>query len=92
MVWDPELRREAANYMIDSWPYLWAVRAAISRLRETETGLPAEGVVELEAGLLLWQVAEHLLYYLRVVERHKLVMVAIKPQAKPGELVDELTG
>jgi hypothetical protein len=81
MVWTLELRREAANYMIDSWPYLWELRQAISLLRNTPHAIPPEGATQLEPGLILWETANHLLLYERIEHRRKIIIWTIKPQA-----------
>jgi hypothetical protein len=79
MAWTLELRREAANYMLDSWPYLRELRWALSTLRNTKDAIPAGGAHQLEPGLLMIEAANHLIVYERGEQERKIIIWAIKP-------------
>lgn len=80
MAWALEFRREAANYMLDSWPYLRELRQALNDLGETEDAIPTSGAHQLEPGLLMYGVAKHLIVYERREQERKLIVWVLKPQ------------
>lgn len=78
-MWAVEYSREVRNYIYDSYPYTDAVWQAIKSLRQTKEGIPAEGVTQLEPGVCLWEVVNHLVVYERDVERQTLIVTVVKP-------------
>lgn len=81
MEWAVDLSKEAANYLLDSWPYLVDLRDAIRRLRNTENAIPPEGCHQLEPGLYWWIAAKHSIYYERQEGERSIVILVIKPIA-----------
>lgn len=78
-MWHLEYDREPSNYAIDSHPYNEAVLIALEELAQTDDGIPAEGCTEIEPGLYLWEVADHLVIYERIEAQRRLHVLILKP-------------
>lgn len=62
-IWDIEYNPEARNYLYDSYPYTEEILIAIEGLRFLEDALPTEGAQELEPGVYMWEILQHLVLY-----------------------------
>jgi len=81
MKWELGFSHEASNYAIDSHPYNEKVLMAIEELAFSAEGIPDEHYTELEPNIYLWEVAEYLVLYQRIVEnRQRLWIAFIKPR------------
>ena len=81
-MWEIKFTQEAASYAIDSHPYNEQVLIAIETLAFTPAGLSSEGEYlesEDSEDILIWEIADHLVYYQIFPQDNRLRIEAIKP-------------
>jgi hypothetical protein len=79
MQWQLNYSREANNYALDSYPYNEALLNAIQGMIAMPSPYPA-GVTRADhAGILIWQIADHAVYYQVNEESLTITILAIHP-------------
>jgi hypothetical protein len=81
-IWDIEYNPEARNYLYDSYPYTEDVLIAIEGLRFLKEAIPPEGLHQLEPGVYMWQVLQHVVVYQRRIDakpKPMLWILVVKP-------------
>jgi hypothetical protein len=76
-MWEIEYLDEVKFYFTDNGTYTGNLLDEIERLRYSPDALPPDSYSELEPGLFVWEILNHLVFYRR--EKAWLLIAAVKP-------------
>jgi hypothetical protein len=76
-LWAIEFTDEAKFYFIDNGAYTGNLLGEIELLRYTPCGLPEANYIEVEPGLWMWAILNHLVYYQK--RENTLLIAVVKP-------------
>ena len=79
-MWRITLSQEATHYLEDNLSLIDALIQAIDGLSASDGGIPPEGCTQIEPGIYWWEVARHIVIYMRMAdETPRLRISVIKP-------------
>jgi hypothetical protein len=73
-LWEIEYSDEVKFYFVENGDFTGNLLGEIERLRYSPAGLPAENYREIETGLVVWEIWNHLIFYWR---RGKTLLIAV---------------